>query len=107
MIVAVLQDVQPELQYEFVGLVAELSFVVVRLNECLPLPARDDAIHLRNKFFFLRPNLSQLIAERGQRNLLIHTAILPRFEHFCTPYSLCGVALRPLALSVLFHERLI
>ena len=60
-------------QFQIVGLIPALSFVIARLDFRNPFSPRNDAIDLRKKFFFLRPYIRQSIAERGQRYLLIHT----------------------------------
>ncbi|MBQ3703628.1 MAG: hypothetical protein II885_12860, partial [Oscillospiraceae bacterium] len=59
------------------------------------------------KFFFLCPYLCQLIVERGQRYLFIHTVILPCFGRFRTTHFLCGVALRVLPVRRRLKTQLI
>jgi hypothetical protein len=49
--------------------------------------------------FFLRPHFRQLIVERGQCDLLIHTVILPHCDLYRTIFFLCGIA-----LVLLYHD---
>ncbi len=72
-VVEILQHINAEHQFQIVGLVAALSFVITRLNEGNPLSPRNDAVDLFQKLFFLRPHLRQLIGEGGQTHLFIHT----------------------------------
>ena len=86
-VIQILKHIDPQHQFQIVGLVSALSFVIARLNLCDPFPPRNDAIYLRKEFFFLRPYIRQFIAECGQCYLLIHRITLPHFLLYCTPLS--------------------
>lgn len=73
---------QPQHQFQIVGLVPTLSFIIARLDNGYPLAQWNDPLDLRQKFLFSRLHLSQFIAQGRQRYLLIHTLILPLL--FCT-----------------------
>ena len=90
-VIQVLQYIEPQHQFQIVGLISALSFVIARSDLFDPFSPRDDALYLRKKLFFLRPYSCQLVAERGQGDLFIHTIIIPRFgsDRFL---FLCGVA---------------
>ena len=92
-IVEVLQYEPPKHQFQPIGFMTALSFVVVRLNERFPLATWDDAIHLCQEFFYLCPYLCHFIVERGLYYLLIHTTIFPYCAVFRTTQFLSGVAL--------------
>ena len=59
-------------QFQIVGLVAALSFVIELLNACDSRSPRNDAIDLFQKLFFLCPHLCQLVGEGGQTQLFVH-----------------------------------
>ena len=75
-------------KFQFVGFIAAFSFIITRLDECNPLAPRDDAIHLSKKFFLLCPYLCQLIIQRRQTYLFIHSPIISYPYLFC---PLCAV----------------
>ena len=71
-VVKVLQHIDAKHQFQIVGLVAALSFVIERLNACDPRSLRNDAVDLFQKLFFLRPHLRQFVGEGGQTQLFIY-----------------------------------
>jgi len=53
-VVEVLQHVYPEHQFQVVGLIAALSFVIVRLHDPDPFRPRNQFLHDSQKLFLLR-----------------------------------------------------
>ena len=64
------------------------DITLVRLDQAKPFLPRDDPFDLSQKLFLLCPHLRQLIAECGNRHLLIHNAII---LHPAVPGTFCAV----------------
>ena len=92
-VIKFLHHIQTELDFQRIGFVAALSFLIARLNHGKPFSPRDDLLHLSKKIFFLCPHLRQLVTERGQTYLFIHKRILPYWSTLYSFIFLCGVAL--------------
>jgi hypothetical protein len=88
-----LQQIQPQHQFQPVGLIPALSLVIARLDHGFPFAPRNDPFYLRQKFFFLCPYPSQFITQAGQTYLFIHTLILQHPARFPHPVFLRGVAI--------------
>ncbi len=71
--------IQTQHRFQIIELVSAFSFVVIRLCQIDPFTLWYDVIHLHEKLFFLPSHLSQLIAQAGYTDLLIHAHILPCF----------------------------
>lgn len=84
-VIQILKHIDPQHQFQIVGLISALPLVIARLDFRNPFSPRNDAIYLRKKFFFLRPYIRQLIAECGQCYLFIHRHIVPFGGLYCTP----------------------
>lgn len=87
-VIQILQQVQSQHGLQRIGFVAALSFVIARLDQAYPFLPRDDPFDLSQKLFLLCPHLHQLIAECGNRHLLIHNAII---SHPAVPGTFCAV----------------
>ena len=64
------------------------DITLARLDQAQPFLPRDDPFDLSQKLFLLCPHLHQLIAECGNRHLLIHNAII---SHPAVPGTFCAV----------------
>ena len=53
-VIEMLQHIYPEHQFQVVGLIAALSFVIVRLHDPHPLRPRNQFLHDSQKLFLLR-----------------------------------------------------
>ena len=86
-VIKVLQQIQPQHQFQVVGLISALSFIIARLDHGYPFAQRNNALDLLEKFFFLCPHLRQFVIQSGQTHLFIHIYILPLGATFCTRFS--------------------
>ena len=62
-VVQILQNMNSKHQFQIVRLVPALSFAIVRLYNSYSFAPRNDAVHLTQKFFFIRFYLCQFVAQ--------------------------------------------
>ena len=99
-IIQVLQYVDPKHQFQVIGLVSALSFVIVRLYFLYPFASWHQSVHLHKKFLLARSDFGQFVRPERHRHLLIHGSIIPYLRLLCYhPQPLCGVALDNYSMS--------
>ena len=76
-------------RFQVAGLVAALSFVVVRLDLLDPFGLRRQAGHLRKEGCFVGFHFGQFVLDEGQAQLLIHVFIIPNGG--ILSYNFCAV----------------
>ena len=72
--IQVLNHEQPEHEFQAVGLIAALSFIIVRLDDGFPFSPRNQTLHLFQKFLFVCAQLRQFISPYGDIHLIFHAS---------------------------------
>ena len=90
-VVEVLQHIDSEHQFQVVGLIAALSFVIVRLHDTNPLRPWNQFLHDSQKLFLLRDACPSSSLIRLIVNCFF-TSLLYLFPDIFAVLSLCGIA---------------